>query len=77
MTLATFGLTTAGEFSVAVNDCGRCVSTSLQSANKSDPVPICRFLNGVNLGVRFEGTYPHSRNPVFSAVGSCEKWDVS
>ncbi|KAL8284183.1 hypothetical protein RQP46_004932 [Phenoliferia psychrophenolica] len=56
MTLATFGLTTAGEFSVAVNDCGK-------------------FLNGVNLGVRFEGTYPHARNPSFAGVGSCKEWD--
>ncbi|KAK4703423.1 glucan 1,3-beta-glucosidase, partial [Phenoliferia sp. Uapishka_3] len=56
MTLGTFGLTTTGEFSVAVNDCGR-------------------FLNGVNLGVRFEGTYPNTRKPAFAGVGSCKKWD--
>ncbi|KAG6917780.1 hypothetical protein DXG01_001052 [Tephrocybe rancida] len=49
--MSAFGLTTAGEFSNAVTDCGL-------------------WLNGVNLGTRYEGTYPGSGNP----VGSCASW---
>jgi len=46
-----FGLTTSGEFSNAINDCGL-------------------YLNGVNLGTRFEGTYPGYPN----VVGDCTPW---
>ncbi|KAF8350820.1 exo-beta-1,3-glucanase [Amanita rubescens] len=49
--MAGFGLTTAGEFSNAVNDCGL-------------------YVNGVNLGSRFEGTYPGFPDP----VGDCAPW---
>jgi len=49
--MAAFGLTTAGEFSNAVTDCGL-------------------FLNGVNLGTRYEGTYPG----VWPRLGSCTTW---
>ncbi|KAG6845238.1 hypothetical protein H0H87_012230 [Tephrocybe sp. NHM501043] len=49
--MANFGLTTAGEFSNAVTDCGQ-------------------WLNGVNLGTRYEGTYPGSG----ARVGSCSTW---
>ncbi|KAG6886031.1 hypothetical protein C0993_005215 [Termitomyces sp. T159_Od127] len=48
---ANFGLTTAGEFSNAVTDCGL-------------------WLNGVNLGTRYEGTYSGFSN----RVGSCSDW---
>ncbi|KAG5717966.1 putative glucan 1,3-beta-glucosidase D [Termitomyces sp. T112] len=48
---ANLGLTTAGEFSNAVTDCGL-------------------WLNGVNLGTRYEGTYPGSGQ----SVGSCSTW---
>lgn len=49
--MASFGLTNAGEFSNAVTDCGL-------------------FLNGVNLGTRYEGTYTTPTTP----VGSCNVW---
>ena len=49
--LANFGLTTAGEFSNAVNDCGL-------------------FVNGVNQGTRFEGTYPAYPQ----RIGDCTPW---
>ncbi|KAF7441072.1 hypothetical protein PC9H_001421 [Pleurotus ostreatus] len=49
--LAQFGVTTAGEFSNAVTDCGL-------------------YLNGVNLGTRYEGNYPGAPN----RVGSCTEW---
>ncbi len=49
--MAGFGLTTAGEFSNAVNDCGL-------------------YVNGVNLGSRFEGTYPGFPDQ----VGDCTPW---
>jgi len=49
--MGAFGLTTAGEFSNAVTDCGL-------------------FLNGVNLGTRYEGTY----TGVWPRVGSCTPW---
>ncbi|KIY43608.1 glycoside hydrolase family 5 protein, partial [Fistulina hepatica ATCC 64428] len=50
--MANFGLTTAGEFSNAVTDCGK-------------------YLNGVNLGVRYEGTYTGG---TYERVGSCDPW---
>lgn len=49
--MSAFGLTTAGEFSNAVTDCGL-------------------FLNGVNLGTRYEGDYPGSA----ARTGSCTIW---
>ena len=49
--MSNFGLTTAGEWSNAVTDCGL-------------------YLNGVNLGTRYEGTYPGST----ASVGSCTPW---
>lgn len=49
--MGAFGLTTAGEFSNAVTDCGL-------------------WLNGVNLGTRYEGTFAGSP----PAVGDCEVW---
>lgn len=50
--MSAFGLTTAGEFSNAINDCGL-------------------WVNGVNLGTRYEGDYPGGPWPV---IGSCEPW---
>jgi len=50
--MGAFGLTTAGEFSNAVTDCGL-------------------FLNGVNLGTRYEGTYTLERT---TRIGSCTPW---
>lgn len=56
--LNNFGITTAGEWSLAMNDCGQ-------------------YLNGVDQGVRYEGTYPQFT----THVGSCAdfvdatKWD--
>jgi len=47
-----FGLSTAGEFSNAVTDCGL-------------------FLNGVNLGTRYEGTY---KPGVWPPMGDCTPW---
>ncbi|KAL5490260.1 hypothetical protein ACEPAI_5093 [Sanghuangporus weigelae] len=47
--MSAFGLSAAGEFSNAINDCGL-------------------YVNGVNLGTRFEGTYPGG----FPRVGSCD-----
>ncbi|KAG6850605.1 hypothetical protein H0H93_011273 [Arthromyces matolae] len=55
-----FGLTTAGEFSNAVTDCGL-------------------YLNGVNLGTRYEGTYPGYTNVVgdCSTVTNWQSWSAS
>lgn len=50
--MGSFGLTTAGEFSNAINDCGL-------------------FVNGVNLGTRFEGNYTGGPWPT---IGSCPPW---
>ena len=50
--MGAFGLTTAGEFSNAINDCGL-------------------FVNGVNLGTRYEGNYTGGPWP---RIGSCEQW---
>lgn len=50
--MGAFGLTTAGEFSNAVTDCGL-------------------WLNGVNLGTRYEGTYTAGNWP---RVGDCVTW---
>lgn len=50
--MTAFGLSTAGEFSNAVNDCGL-------------------YVNGVNLGTRYEGTYTPGTWP---AIGSCDEW---
>ncbi|KAJ8092006.1 hypothetical protein PM082_024242 [Marasmius tenuissimus] len=47
-----FGLTNAGEFSWAINDCGL-------------------FLNGVDDGVRYDGTYIYENR---TRVGSCTQW---
>lgn len=47
--MSAFGLSAAGEFSNAINDCGL-------------------YVNGVNLGTRFEGTYPGD----WARVGSCD-----
>ncbi|KAL6305370.1 glycoside hydrolase superfamily [Sparassis latifolia] len=49
--MSAFGLTTAGEFSNAINDCGL-------------------WVNGVNLGTRYEGTYTGS----WPVIGSCTPW---
>ncbi|KXN85497.1 putative glucan 1,3-beta-glucosidase D [Leucoagaricus sp. SymC.cos] len=49
--MGAFGLTTAGEFSNAVTDCGL-------------------WLNGVNLGTRYEGTYQGN----WPRVGDCTPW---
>ncbi|CAE6445133.1 hypothetical protein ACGC1H_004946 [Rhizoctonia solani] len=51
---STFGMTTAGEFSSAFNDCGF-------------------FLNGVNLGARYDGTFRFYGGPTAGA-GACVKW---
>ena len=51
--MSSFGFTTAGEFSNAINDCGL-------------------FVNGVNLGTRFEGNY--SVGGPWPRIGSCEPW---
>ena len=50
--MSAFGMTSAGEFSNAINDCGL-------------------FVNGVNLGTRYEGNYTGGPWPV---IGSCEPW---
>ncbi|CAE6377307.1 unnamed protein product [Rhizoctonia solani] len=52
--MSTFGMTTAGEFSNAFNDCGF-------------------FLNGVNLGARYDGTFQYYGGPTAGA-GACVKW---
>ncbi|KAF8636641.1 hypothetical protein AX17_003449 [Amanita inopinata Kibby_2008] len=49
--LGEFGLTSAGEYSNAITDCGL-------------------YLNGVNLGTRYEGTYPGFPK----RVGDCTPW---
>lgn len=49
--MTNFGLTTAGEFSNAINDCGL-------------------FVNGVGLGIRYEGTYQGGG----TRIGSCDQW---
>lgn len=51
--MAAVGMTIAGEFSLATNDCGL-------------------YVNGVNLGTRYEGTFPGGPTV---ATGSCEPWD--
>lgn len=50
--MGAFGLTSAGEFSNAVTDCGL-------------------WVNGVNQGTRYEGTYAAGSSP---RVGSCTQW---
>ncbi|KAI0093572.1 glycoside hydrolase superfamily [Irpex rosettiformis] len=50
--MASNGLTAAGEFSNAINDCGL-------------------YVNGVNLGTRYEGNYTGGPWP---RQGSCEPW---
>ncbi|SJL04662.1 uncharacterized protein ARMOST_08030 [Armillaria ostoyae] len=49
--MSDFGLANAGEFSLAVTDCGK-------------------YLNGVNLGTRYEGNY----TGFTTSVGSCTEW---
>jgi glucan 1,3-beta-glucosidase len=49
--LAVNGVSFAGEWSLATNDCGL-------------------YLNGVNLGTRYEGTYPGTT----TSYGSCDQW---
>ncbi|KAI5122037.1 hypothetical protein M0805_006022 [Coniferiporia weirii] len=49
--MSAFGLSAAGEFSNAVNDCGL-------------------YVNGVNLGTRYEGTYTGN----WPVIGSCDDW---
>ncbi|EJT98402.1 glycoside hydrolase [Dacryopinax primogenitus] len=46
-----FGFSHAGEWSAAVNDCGK-------------------WVNGVGLGTRYEGTYPGTT----TVIGSCDQW---
>jgi glucan 1,3-beta-glucosidase len=53
ISMGAFGLTTAGEFSNAVNDCGL-------------------FLNGVNEGARYDGTYGAGGS---RPVGDCGPWN--
>ncbi|KAJ3557790.1 hypothetical protein NM688_g1276 [Phlebia brevispora] len=50
--MAAYGLSSAGEFSNAINDCGL-------------------WVNGVNLGTRYEGDYPGGPWP---SQGSCDPW---
>ncbi|KAG7452983.1 glycoside hydrolase family 5 protein [Guyanagaster necrorhizus] len=50
-TMSDFGLANAGEFSLAVTDCGE-------------------YLNGVNLGTRYEGNY----TGYTTSMGSCTEW---
>lgn len=50
--MGAFGLTSAGEWSNAINDCGL-------------------YVNGVNLGTRYEGNYPGGPWPV---IGTCDQW---
>lgn len=49
--LNNFGITAAGEFSLAINDCGK-------------------WVNGVNLGTRYEGEFPGFSN----RIGDCVDW---
>ncbi|TFK76576.1 glycoside hydrolase [Pluteus cervinus] len=51
--MTAFGLTTAGEWSNAVTDCGL-------------------WLNGVNLGTRYEGTFQDGST--WPKIGSCDTW---
>jgi glucan 1,3-beta-glucosidase len=55
--LDTFGMTAAGEFALAMTDCGL-------------------FVNGVNLGTRYEGDYVDPQNPKkkYPPMGSCAPW---
>lgn len=50
--MQAFGFSFAGEWSLAVNDCGR-------------------FVNGVGLGTRQEGTYPTPATTTTNYVSSC------
>ncbi|KAF8602790.1 glycoside hydrolase [Ceratobasidium sp. AG-I] len=52
--MASYGMTAAGEFSNAINDCGL-------------------FLNGVNRGARYDGTFNPYGGPNAGA-GSCVQW---
>ena len=58
--MSAFGLSAAGEFSLAINDCGL-------------------YVNGVNLGTRYEGTYTGD----WPRIGSCDgtldwqNWDAN
>lgn len=52
--MATYGMTAAGEFSNAINDCGL-------------------FLNGVNRGARYDGTFNPYGGPNAGA-GACVQW---
>lgn len=50
--MSNFGLTVAGEWSLAVTDCGK-------------------WLTGVNLGTRYEGTAPYDN---LTPAGKCSDW---
>jgi glucan 1,3-beta-glucosidase len=50
-----WGLTVAGEFSLAITDCGT-------------------FVNGVDLGTRYEGDYKDPEGTKWNHVDSCDKW---
>lgn len=60
-TLNRFGLINAGEFSV------RLLTHFKLAINDCG-----RFLNGVNLGQRYDGTYTEE---TAEAIGSCDRWN--
>lgn len=63
-----------GEWSLAVNDCGRYVVRSCLVASADLP---SRFLNTMKDNSRFAGTYPTVEAPWYPALGSCAPWAVS
>lgn len=52
--MGTYGMTAAGEFSNAINDCGL-------------------FLNGVNKGARYDGTFAYYTG-ANAGAGACVEW---
>lgn len=86
-TALNFGIAISGEWSLAVNDCGRCVlwPSPLFLPLRRGRVLRCprrllhSFLNNVFQGTRLEGTYPNASQPMYppsAPLGTCEFWEV-
>lgn len=71
----SFGVALTGEWSLAVNDCGRYVVCAISAGRPL--TSSSRFLNGMNDGSRFEGSFPTVEEALNPAVGSCAAWAVS
>lgn len=73
--MRNFGITTGGEWSVR-----RSLLLAPRSSGIDNDAQLaindCSFLlNGVGLGIRYEGTYPSAGSATSEAVGSCDEWN--